>query len=157
MDEISDSLTFITQKSAGWFIAKQAVAQTIATASDTAITFTTEEFDRDGGHSTSVNTSRYTGKTNYGYLCGGGVNYAASSSGAYRVAALGYNSGSFVSSVTFPPITSGTTRAVAVPTIVYFNGSTDYLELYGRHNTGGNLDTSTADGSSQFWVIAIAA
>jgi hypothetical protein len=156
MDEISDMLTFIHNKSGGLFFAQQAATQTLTTSTDTAITFTTEYIDRDGGHSTSSNTARYVGQTVMGCIVTGVVNYAANVTGQ-RQCFVRFNGSTTVSSHVENATGSGSHRINAPIAFLYYNGTTDYTEICGRQSSGGNLDTATADGSSQHLVIALAA
>lgn len=71
LQSLADMATFLSAKSGGWFQAHQSVAQSIANATDVAITFPTEDVDTDGGHSTSSNTSRYTAQTSGQYWVSG--------------------------------------------------------------------------------------
>lgn len=109
------------------FEAVQTVGQTIPTGTWTALTFTSEILDRDGGHSTSVNTSRYVGKT----------------PGWYRVRGLGailVNAGRFhiriAKNGTQVPSGAGGqlgnglgVSAILTEALVFLNGTTDYVEL----------------------------
>ncbi len=109
------------------FEAVQAVAQTIPLGVWTPVTFTTEILDRDGGHSTSINTSRYVGKTPGWYRVRGiGTLVIAAGRMHIRIAKNGTQVPSGVG-----PGTGNTLGVAALLTeaLVFLNGTTDYVEL----------------------------
>lgn len=123
---------------------RQSVAQTLTTGVWTSITFTTEVVDTDpagtGGHSTSVNTSRYTA-VYAGYVwLGGGAGFAINATGQ-RAVRWAVN-GTMVdgSSAFLPP---GAVFETAVPARghLVLLGAGSYVELQAWQNSGGNLDT----------------
>lgn len=135
--------------------AHQTTTQTLTTNVSTPITFNAESYDPKSFHSTSVNTARITPTVAGTYKVFGLVAYAPNATGK-RVAHPKKNGGSIDSlpfsgvggnSNTFSPdcaIASGT---------VSMNGTTDYLELHGNQNTGGNLDTHYSSGGSNSYFI----
>ena len=122
-------------------------AQSISNNTNTALTFTNENFDTDGIHDNSSNTSRFTIPTGKGgkWLFIGAVSWSGNSTG-YRqitiqkngtVASEVYNLASVVGSVTTSQIITFIGSAVA----------TDYFELFCKQNSGGSLNV---DGDATF-------
>jgi hypothetical protein len=109
----------------------QSVAQTLASATFTKITFTTSEFDTTAGMYAS---SRFT-PTIAGYYQVSGALAVVTTATAiffymYKNGALYKNMGGV----------GGTTGAASGSALVYLNGSTDYIELYGYFGTGQNTN-----------------
>lgn len=125
-------------------LAEQTVVQLLTTGIWAAITMTSETIDTINGHSTSVNTARYTPNVAGNYDCEGQVAFAANITGD-RGAQFRKN-GSVVAGLKY-----GAQRAMAgtgsfagiarCGGVVFLNGTTDYVELYGYQDCGGNLDT----------------
>jgi hypothetical protein len=137
---------------------RQQATQNLTTGVWTPIIFgaSSEDLDRDGGHSTASNTSRYTGLTPGWYKFSGGVEIAGDT-GGHRFAAFGKN-GTFPGTLTTgrgfqgaPPAGAGTSAAAAGPVLFQLNGTTDYVELFGMQNSGGTVATSLALGGS--WML----
>ena len=128
----------------------QSSAQTLSSATATKLTFTTSEFDTTGGMYAS---SRFT-PTVAGYYQ---VNAAFGASSAfttglcsiwrtgnlYKNGSLNYGS------------SSGTSNGWAVSGLVYCNGSTDYIEIYGTFAAGQACATGTA--STYFQAVLVRA
>jgi len=135
-------------------IVRQTVAQSLSNATWTAITFDTEDVDRDNMHSTSVNTSRLTAQTAGYYLAHGVAAYATNGTGG-RAAGLSINGtrspGRAVDLQTVA--TAATTSAAPVSSIVFLNVG-DYLELQANQASTGSLNTSVlADVQSSLAVL----
>jgi len=114
----------------------------------TPITFDTDDIDDDSGHSTSVNTNRYTFQRDGRFEISAVTFHGASTAGTSRQTDLAINgvaiTGAIVSS---PPRTGGTgvfqqNLAGQIVTVV----ATDYAEIRGLQNSGGTL--ATAAGSN---------
>lgn len=125
--------------------------QTIANATNVAITWNSEYFDSDGYHDNSSNTSRITIPAGKGgkYLLTGATHYDANSTG-YRALKFKKNGGDFfdmqcgaVSSYTGVSIT-------AIVELV----ATDYVELITVQTSGGNLDLNKYTATSYGWFAA---
>lgn len=127
---------------------RQIVAQTISDVTWTSITFTAEDIDSHNGHSTAVNTSRYVAQVNGVYLLGGGMWWAANSTGV-RIGRWAKNGSLLVGSgVEVPTIVGGQVGVAYKPYLVTLNVS-DYVELQGWQNSGGNLDTYVGGGADE--------
>lgn len=136
--EIRDILQFLLSTKP-LFVAVQAVSQPLLELTWTAITFTTEVLDRDNGHSTTVNTSRYTAKTPGYYR----VNVTGSSlqnSGRFHVAI--HKNGVEIPSGTGAQGDMGGAPSSVSEAIVFLNGITDYIELYVMTAEAGNTQTT---------------
>jgi hypothetical protein len=132
------------------FSAVQSVAQSLANNTWTSITFTTEILDRDNGHSTSVNTSRYTGQTAGNYRVSG-VATSVQATGQ-MLASIAKNGTRISGAATTAPTTGAVAGAIALAPNVFLNGTTDYVELQGFQNSGGAVNTSLTDFSSTLTV-----
>lgn len=138
--------------------AYQTSVQTLANVTWTAITMNAEQYDPNGFHSTSSNTSRFTPTVAGEYYCHGMVAFANSTAGD-RVAQF-WKNGVQVDSLPFggAAAANGTGLmggiAFAMGT-VHLNGTTDYVELMGIHSHGGNLNTDYfgVGLSHSLWVI----
>jgi hypothetical protein len=138
-------------------------AQTLSNNTLTAITWNSEDIDTNGFHSTSTNTSRITVPTGYAgkYLVGAVLNWDQSNGTGERTT-LFYKNGSAVAS------SAAGLGAGGVPSATYPLGFSfvvdcavnDYLEVYGKQTSGGNLSVNgNASGTrlSHFWAIYLGA
>jgi hypothetical protein len=111
---------------------------TISNNTATAVTFGNEDFDTDGFHSTTTNTSRMTIPTGKDgkYLVIGRISYVGNNTGV-RQARI-YKNGNLTTLTVATPSSSGCN----IETSGIFNAvAGDYFELYTYQNSGGNLDT----------------
>ena len=109
----------------------QSSAQTISNATFTKITFTSSDFDTTSGMYAS---SRFTPTIAGYYQVNGAITLAGAAGvtslfiykngAAFKNGAQIVNSSSYITSI--------------VSALVYCNGSTDYIELYGQQATGAN-------------------
>jgi len=152
---IRDPIRFLLNKPIAEL--RQTVAQSLASGAWQSLTFTTEDVDTDpagtGGHSNSVNTSRYTAVYAGWYLCSGGVGFDASAVGDRGIrwmvngtAVLG--SGVFLA--TSPLLT--TLVPARVKRILLNLG--DYLEMQAWQDTGGALNTNVSGENQSSMSIA---
>lgn len=127
------------------FIGRQTVSGSFTTATWTQVSLDTEDIDRDGGHSTTVNPSRYTAQTAGYYLCTGRISYVSNATGR-RWSRWDVNGSEITASrLGFPPANGDVTEIPAAPRRVYLNVG-DYLELKGFQDTGGSLSTVVTSG-----------
>lgn len=117
---------------------KNSGAQTLTTATVTALTFDTETIDTDGIHSTSSNTSRLTPTTPGQYRIAGCVGFASNATG-FRSVGIRLNGTTFLA-VHSQPAVNGDVTNINVST-TYNLAVGDYIELTAYQNSGGNLDT----------------
>jgi hypothetical protein len=109
------------------FSAYQSVAQTLASNTYTKITFTTEEFDTNNNFA----SSRFTPTVAGYYQITGCVSVATSFCTIYPT--IYKNGGLF-------KFGSGmqTSAIASVSSLIYLNGSTDYVEIYANFSIGQN-------------------
>lgn len=138
---ISDPLGFLLNKPRARL--RQTVAQTLTNAVWTPIVFDTEDLDTDpdgvGGHSTTVNPSRYVARYPGWYQVGGGVGLAGNGTG-YRAVRWAKNGSVIASSSNHVPPTS-VAPGVTARSILTYLGIGDYAELQAVQTSGGPLDT----------------
>lgn len=138
MRQLRDVLNFL-MSGMPLFDAVQTVAQSLGDSVWTPITFSTETIDRDSGHSTATNTSRYVAKTPgwYRVIGTGSVNITT---GRMHVA-IAKNGAKVPSGTGALGNALGVAASVSEAT-VWLNGSSDYVELWAAQVTGGSAPTS---------------
>jgi hypothetical protein len=109
----------------------QSVAQTLTSYVTTKITFTTSEFDTTGGMYAS---SRFTPTVAGYYQVNSCISMASSITGVQLI--LYKNGASY--KYLFNVISTTVVNGAAGSALVYLNGSTDYIEIYGVFATGQN-------------------
>lgn len=134
----------------------QSVAQSIANATFTAITFDAENIDTYGGHSTTTNTSRYVAQAAGTYWVNAGVLYVLNGTGA-RYVAIGKNA-------SFTGVNGMSGIAAAAPAVGYASvagliqlAAGDYIEAYTYQTSTAALSTSVTyqcSAMSVLWVHA---
>lgn len=113
--------------------------QSIATATNTAITFDTELKDTDAFHSTATNTSRITipaGKAGF-YLITGQINFASNSTGLRQ--GVIYKNGALMTISFTQGAVNGDWSGGSISQISEL-AVADYLELFAYQTSGGNLN-----------------
>jgi hypothetical protein len=113
----------------------QSSAQTLPTTTFTKLTFTSNDWDTTGGMFAS---SRFTPTVAGYYLITGGFEVSASTTP--MIVRLFKNGGSFKAFTNTNPIGVSSLYGSAM---VYCNGSSDYVELYGWVGTGQALNTGS--------------
>lgn len=121
--------------------ARQTVAQTLTTATPTALTCDAEDVDSTGMHSTSSNTSRLTAVYPGWYQVCCAPAYAANTTGrrmgGNRVNGTALNGGR----TAFPATAASAAKVVSPVQLAYLNAA-DYYEGEGTQESGGNLNTA---------------
>jgi hypothetical protein len=135
-----------TQVGAPSFSAYQSSSQTgIASGVFTKILFQTEEWDTNNNFASSTFTPTIAGY----YQINAGVAWLA----GYSTAILSiYKNGSAYKDGTS---IATTTNRSAVNAIVYCNGSTDYVEIYGQQNSGSSASIAAAINYTYFQAAMI--
>ena len=146
-----DSTQFVdspTQPRASVF---NSAVQTLTTGSITTLTFDSEDFDVGAMHSTSSNTSRLTVPTGGDglYLISIAVNFVSNNSGSRIVYVKKNGSGAFT--ITKPSVGSGVVTSVESVFLMSLV-ATDYVEIQGQQDSGGNLDVTTA---TRFQIVKL--
>ena len=111
--------------------------ETLATATDTALTFDSEREDTDAFHSTSSNTSRLVAPVAGRYVLTVTVRFASNSTG-YRMVYFKINGTTFIPGVQTANAISGAVTTLTASASYRF-AANDYVEVYAFQNSGGNL------------------
>lgn len=125
----------------------QTVIQNLPDNTNTAITFTTEEIDTHGFHSTSSNTSRVTPNVAGYYRCTGVVYHSTNTAITARAAWFRKNGTTDLSpAVRKANVVNAVNTSLEVTCIVAMNGTTDYVELiaYQDNTSSSTLTTAIA-------------
>jgi hypothetical protein len=130
------STTFSTEVDGARFM--RSAAQSIATATFTAITAATEDYDTANYHSTSTNTSRMTTPRAGKYLITACIEYAANATGV-RAVAIRLDGATYIAAQSTASL--GSVLATTVSTsVVYDLASGAYVEMMAYQTSGGNLN-----------------
>ena len=105
------------------FSAYNSVAQTITTSTFTKVTLGTETFDTNSNFASSTFTPTVAGY----YQINGNINTQASTSITRGIVLLYKNGAEYIRGSD----TSGIPFGLSVSAIIYCNGTTDYIELFG--------------------------
>jgi hypothetical protein len=140
--EVRDAINFLLSPPRVW--AYRTALLTLTTATLTVVPMTAEVLDTDGMHSTVTNTSRVTAVTAGQYMVLAGAQFAANATG-YRHLQLRKNANGVAAGGTqlFESLVpAAPTGSHPVPPLVAFVdlAATDYVELFARQSSGGNLD-----------------
>jgi hypothetical protein len=117
------------------FSAYQSSAQTLNATTYTKLNFQTEEYDTNSNFDTS--NSRFTPTVAGYYLCTG--SFEITTTQATLVLQV-YKNGASSKLLGY---SAGIGNAVAGSAVIYMNGSTDYLELYGYSTAGNGVNASS--------------
>ncbi len=121
---------------------RQTVAQSISNNVDTPLLFDTEDNDSANGHSTSVDTTRYTAVYPGWYELAGGVGFSANTTGI-RTARWYVNGSALAAGVVYVlPITGGLSTVFTARTKKVYLNIGDYVELCILQTSGGALNTA---------------
>lgn len=128
----------------------QTVAQTgIASATITAITFTTEDVDSHSYHDTGSNTSRATPTLAGWYRVNGSASLVGATDYTIIEVAIRQNGATVLPPATrFTPNATSATLVLGATALVSCNGSTDYFEVIFRATKGAGTISTVI--SSQF-------
>jgi hypothetical protein len=130
----------------GWLLARaivrcrQTSAQTISSASYTAVLYDTEDVDSTGMHSTVTNTTRFTAVYPGWYTFGGGVGFNSLATPAGRRGVRWAVNGTALNGSAQQFQTTATTSGAlgSRPTLIFLNVS-DYVEQQAFFEGGGTL------------------
>jgi len=121
------------------FSAYNNATQSISNNTLTKISFQVENFDTNGNFDSTTNY-RFTPTVAGYYQINAGLNMATGS-GIASVAI--YKNGNEWQSGSQMPLNGSYSVRPVISTVIYFNGSTDYVEIYGLQISGGNLNVGT--------------
>jgi hypothetical protein len=122
----------------------------VSNATETAVTWNSENFDTDTMHSTGSNTSRITATTAGKYRVTGYVEFDANGTGL-RYAALKKNGTTYLVLMEKDDPSSGRSTRFN-PTWLVSMAATDYVELVVYQASGGALNVTTSSGFTAEWV-----
>jgi hypothetical protein len=151
--DVTDSVTFLANVPI--FVAYQSGAQSIANNTLAALSLDATVIDSYGGHSNTVNNSRYTPTVAGYYLVIGSYGQAANGAGNRFV--LIYKNGTRVNLGQAGGAAAGAanTGSIQSAALVQCNGSTDYIEVWAFQSSGGALNTDpTMTGMQVTWQHA---
>ena len=122
------------------FSAYSTTLTSTSTATWTKVTFNTEEFDTNSNFASNRFTPTVAGYYQVNTTVGG-----PSSGTGIIFASIFKNGSAFKGGNEIPNSTAGT--YVVASALIYLNGSTDYVEIYGYQTTGGtaNLGSNSQD------------
>jgi len=151
---LADTISMYTKTLASGCGLRKSTGQTLANETITAITWDTEEFDTDGYHSTSSNTSRITVPKAGKYLITASLSYASNATGARFLwfqkngvtGRTGLNGGNAPTSND-----NGVTSSVIMSL-----AANDYIEAIGFQSSGGNLSVQGENGQIGYSTFCIA-
>jgi hypothetical protein len=137
---------------------RQTVLQSIPNSVGTAILFDFEDYDNDpsgaGGHSTSVNTSRFTAVYAGWYRLDGGVGWAANATGI-RISIWAVNGAALADGQSLVNNAGAAlgNKVAARGTEAYLNVG-DYVELQAFQTSGAGLNTNVASGEQSSMIVS---
>ena len=140
----------------GCSIYKQTTAQSLATATSTVISFNAEEFDTDAFHDNSTNNSRITIPAGKGgkYLIIAAIAFDANATGIREISI--YKNGAAVcTNFQHAPTPSAALRGEV--TGILSLAVSDYIEVIGQQQSGGNLDVKAEQAGTRFAAIYLGA
>lgn len=130
-------------------------AQSIPTATNTALAFNTERWDTDTIHDTSTNNSRLTCKTAGKYLIAGHVLFAGHATGQ-RQLSVRLNGATYCGIVNHISASAAVQSCLSISTVLDL-AVNDYVELVALQTSGGDLNISQANNyTPEFMMIKIA-
>lgn len=121
---------------------KESTAQSVATATWTALTSNEENFDNDSMHSTSSLTSRITIQTAGRYLVFATIEHAANTAGQLRACRFLVNGTTAYDGLNSARVNSGTFRTLVSVTRALTFAASDYVEVQAFHDVGANNDVT---------------
>lgn len=122
------------------FSGYQATSQSVASSTWTSLTIDTTVIDSDGGHSNTINPSRYTATVPGTYLAIGTVGWVGATTG-YRRCRLTLNGNPIYATAVGSDAVNSVLSGQCTSTVVSLNGTTDYIEVQAAQSTGSPLAT----------------
>jgi len=136
------------------FSAYASVAQNITNSTNTKIQFNTEEFDTNSNYDSTTNF-RFTPTVAGYYQVNALIGFSPNATG-FRFISIFKNGASMKSGVN---VTGASTNYTVInaSALIYLNGVTDYIEVYGQHNSGSTLTTASGSADSYFQALLVRA
>ena len=135
------------------FSAWQGTSQSLGNAVFTKIQCNTKEFDTANAFDSTTNY-RFTPQVAGYYQVNGAIGYGTAASTGVCVTSIWKNGSEFKRGNVSNLNISNTIIAI-VSSLIYMNGSTDYLELYGVQASGGALGTVNAQAQTYFQAVLV--
>lgn len=133
------------------FSAYQTSGQSFPNSSFAKVTFNNETFDTNSNFASSTFTPTVAGY----YQVNGNVSFVGAAAG-YAMIAI-YKSGTSVSQGSGCPNNTSIGGMATASTVVFCNGTTDTIELYGWQNSGGSLALQTSNDKNTFSACLVRA
>jgi hypothetical protein len=125
------------------FSAYQSSATSVPNATTTKILFATESFDTNNNFASSRFTPTIAGY--YQISASVALNFSGAS-----IVQLYMNTSTQVAFTYAAGITGALPSTGVISKLLYFNGSTDYAEVFSYQNSGGSVNTDTNSGGTWF-------
>jgi hypothetical protein len=125
--------------------------QSLTTATFTKIQFSTEEFDTNSNFDNATNY-RFTPTVSGYYQVNLAIGFTASAIGICLISIFKngnrFKDGSIISNSNSGPL-------CVASALIYFNGTTDYVEGFGYQTSGGNLTVSVNAGTAGYFQASL--
>ena len=135
------------------FSAYNSAATTVSNGTWTKIAFQTEEFDTANCFDSTTNY-RFTPNVAGYYQVDGAVQFTSTVSTAVARTGIWKNGTAFKYGVQSHASATKIISTVA-SALIYMNGSTDYIELYGYQDTGSSQTTQNSPDSTYFQAVMV--
>ena len=135
------------------FSAYQSTSQSVANGTWTKVQLQTKEFDTNSNFDSTTNY-RFTPTVAGYYQVSGSVQTQSAVSTAITRCSIYKNGSSFKNGVQVHESTAKVVSSI-VSALIYFNGSTDYVELYVYQDTGGASNTQNVQDSTYFQACLV--
>lgn len=146
---VANAIGFLTNPPIATLV--QTSVQATTSTITVALTWPTPTVDTYGGYAAG-NPTRYTPQVPGYYLIVGNVGFAANATGG-RSAQVAKNGAAVVNEASVGNAGAVFTTVVGVTSLVFCNGTTDYLELNADQNSGAGINTVV--GRTSFTVMWI--
>jgi hypothetical protein len=130
------------------FSAYQSVGQTLSDGMATKMLFQIEEFDLTSAYDTT--TSKFTPQKAGYYQVNASIAYIYVASSNKPFTAYLYKNGTKIKEGQVSSSTAIWYPSAIISVIIYMNGTTDYLEIYGNQGSGANISTTAGLASVYF-------
>ena len=131
------------------FSAYASGGQTISNATTTKIQFNNENFDTNSNFDSSTNY-RFTPTVAGYYQINAVVSFGGGVSGFSAVLSIYKNGSAYASGSLATPVNTTVGASSVAASLIYCNGSTDYIEVYVYQNSGAGLALQAGNSVCQF-------
>jgi hypothetical protein len=134
------------------FSAYSSSATTVSNATWTKIAFQTEEYDTNNNYDKDTNYRFQPTVAGY-YQVNGQTTYGITSNTLWAVSAIYKNGSAYKYGVN--SLGTGNGLLVNSSSLVYLNGSTDFVEFYSYQNSGSSQSSGTANANASFQAYMV--